>query len=75
MYHLCFGVTHLPFFLNPFNGIATHLEKMNRICVINRHSNKTYQDGDAIKHPSLHYSPTKKKKESKRNLFSDDKYV
>ena len=61
-YHLCFRVIHLRFFLNPFDGVETYQEKINRLCVINQHSNNTGQVGDAIKHFVLHCWPTKKKK-------------
>ena len=66
---LFFGFIHLPFSLNPFNGVATHLEKINRLCAIKRHRNKTGQVGDAIKHHSLHFYPTKKKSKEKENYL------
>ena len=64
-YHFCFGSIHLPCFLNPFNEVATHQEKINSLCFINRNINKNGQLGEATRHRRLHCYPTKEKMKDK----------
>ena len=60
MYHFFFRVIHLPFFLDPFNCVATHQDKMNSFFIIKWHSNKTGKVGGATNHRSLHCYPKNK---------------
>ena len=60
-YHLCFEVIHLQCFLNPFNDVATYLEKKNGLFFIIWQSNNTRKFGCTTNHRILHCYPTNTK--------------
>ena len=74
-YHFCFRVMHLQCFLIPFNGVVTHSDKKNKLCVMKRHSKNTGQVRYPIKHHILHCYPTKKRRKEKWNYLAMNNVV
>ena len=68
-YHLCFRVIHLMSFLNPFNGVETQREKINKLCVIKLHINNTGRVGNSKNNCSLKCYATNKTRKEKENYL------